>query len=53
MPLEEYTREVVQILENNRMDMGEILVERVKPLRTAEKDGKYQNFLDMFAVMHD
>ncbi len=53
MPLDEYTREVVQILENNRMDKGEILVERVKPLRTAEKDGTYQNFLDMFAVMHD
>ncbi len=53
MPLDEYTREVVQILESNTMDKGEILVERVKPLRTAEKDGKYQEFLDMFAVMHE
>jgi uncharacterized oxidoreductase len=53
MPLDEYTKEVVQILEENTMEKGEILVERVKPLRTAEKDGKYQDFLDMFAVMHD
>ena len=53
MPLADFTREVMQILESNSMEKGEILVERVKPLRTAEKDGKYQEFLDMFAVMHD
>ena len=53
MPLEEYTREVMQILESNTIEKGEILVERVRPLRTAEKDGKYQEFLEMFAVMHD
>jgi uncharacterized oxidoreductase len=53
MPLDEFVHEVVQILENNTIEKGEILVERVKPLRTAEKDGKYQQFLDMFAVMHD
>lgn len=53
MPLDDYIKEVVQILENNTMDKGEILVDRVRPLRTAEKDGKYQEFLDMFAVMHD
>ena len=53
MPLEEYIREVMQILENNTIEKGEILVGRVRPLRTAEKDGKYQEFLDMFAVMHD
>ncbi len=52
MPLHDYINEVVQILENNTIDKGEILVERVKPLRTAEKDGKYQEFLDMFAGMH-
>ncbi len=52
MPLDEYTREVMQILEHNTIEKGEILVERVKPLRTAEKDGKYQEFLDMFAAMH-
>ena len=53
MPLEEYTREVMQILEDNTIEKGEILVDRVRPLRTAEKDGRYQEFLDMFAVMHD
>ena len=53
MPLDEYVKEVVQILEDNTFDKGEILVERVKPLRTAERDGKYQDFLDMFAVMHE
>ena len=53
MPLADFTREVMQILESNSMEKGEILVERVKPLRTAEKDGKYQEFLDMFAVMHN
>ena len=53
MPLDDYTSEVMQILETNTIDKGEILVERVKPLRTAEQDGKYQQFLDMFATMHD
>jgi uncharacterized oxidoreductase len=46
MPLDEYIQEVVQILESNTSEKGEILVDRVKPLRTAEKDGKYQEFLD-------
>ena len=53
MPLDVYIAEVMQILEKNTMEKGEILVERVKPLRTAEKDGKYQDFLNMFAAMHD
>jgi uncharacterized oxidoreductase len=53
MPLDEYIKEVMQILENNTMEKGEILVARVRPLRTAEKDCTYQEFLDMFAVMHD
>lgn len=53
MPLDEYTAEVMRLLERNTFDKGEILVERVKPLRTAERDGKYQQFLDMFATMHD
>jgi uncharacterized oxidoreductase len=53
MPLDEYTREVMDILEKNTMEKGEILVNRVRPLRTAERDGKYQEFLDMFAAMHD
>jgi uncharacterized oxidoreductase len=46
MPLDEYIQEVVQILESNTIEKGEILVDRVKPLRTAEKDGKYQELLD-------
>ena len=53
MPLDEYVKEVVQILASNTIEKGEILVERVKPLRTAEKDGKYEEFLDMFAAMHN
>ena len=53
MPLDEYTTEVMQLLESNTLEKGEILVNRVKPLRNAEKDGKYQQFLDMFAGMHD
>ena len=53
MPLDDYIKEVVQILEENTMEKGEVLVERVKPMRTAEKDGKYQQLLDMFAGMHD
>lgn len=53
MPLDDYIKEVIQILESNTFDKGEVLVERVKPLRTAEKDGKYQDFLNMFATMHD
>jgi len=53
MPLDEFTREVMQILENNTIEKGEILVERVKPLRWAEKDGKYQDFLNAFASFHD
>lgn len=53
MPLEDYTREVMELLEKNHFDKGEILVERVKPLRTAERDGKYEDFLTMFASMHD
>ncbi len=53
MPLEDFTKEVMQILESNTIEKGEILVERVRPMRTAEKDGRYQEFLDMFARMHD
>ncbi len=53
MPLNEYIKEVMQILENNTIEKGEILVERVKPMRTAEKDGKYQQLMDTFATMHD
>ena len=53
MPLKDYVAEVVQILESNSIEKGEVLVERVKPLRWAEKNGQYQTFLDRFASMHD
>lgn len=53
MPLDDYITEVMHILETNSIEKGEILVDRVKPLRTAERDGKYQQFLNMFATMHD
>ncbi len=53
MPLKDYVDEVVQILESNSAEKGEVLVERVKPLRWAEKNGEYDKFLDMFASMHD
>ena len=52
MPLDAFVKEVVQILEDDTIEKGEILVESVRPLRTAERDGKYQEFLDMFAAMH-
>lgn len=53
MPLQEFTDEVISILDENRIEKGEVLVERVKPLRWAEKNGSYQNMLDMFASFHD
>jgi uncharacterized oxidoreductase len=53
MPLKEFTQEVIQILERNDIEKGEILVERVKPLRWAEKNGDYQKSLEMLAARHD
>ncbi len=53
MPLDAFTREVVQILESNRIEKGEILVENVKPLRWAEKNGNYEQMLQTLAAMHD
>ncbi len=50
MPLDAFIKEVVQILENGTIEKGEILVERVKPLRWAEKNGDYQKMLEMFAA---
>jgi uncharacterized oxidoreductase len=48
MPLADYTREVMQILEENRIERGEVLVENVKPLRWAEKTGTYDQMVEMF-----
>ncbi len=51
MPLDAFTNEVMEILESGDTPKGEVLVEHVKPLRTAEKDGTYQQFMDRFATM--
>ena len=53
MPLDAFTKEVVQILENGPMEKGEILVESVRPLRWAEKNGSYETLMDVFSTMHD
>ena len=45
MPLNEFTAEVMQILTENKAEKGEILVERVKPMRWAEKNGEYEQML--------
>ncbi|AXC09801.1 Oxidoreductase, short-chain dehydrogenase/reductase family [Acidisarcina polymorpha] len=45
MPLDEFITEVMQILESGNTPKGEILVERVKPLRWAEKNGSYEQLL--------
>lgn len=41
MPLADYTAEVISLIERGETPRGEILVERVKPLRRAEIDGNY------------
>ncbi len=46
MPLADYTAEVMSILESNSIEKGEVLVERVKPMRWAEKDGTYAGMLE-------
>ena len=53
MPLDEFTAEVLQILENNQLEKGEILVDRVKPSRWAEKNGDYGKLLEMYASFHE
>ena len=45
MPLDEFTAEVIQLLESGETPKGEVLVERVKPLRWAEKNGNYEKML--------
>jgi len=41
MPLADYTAEVIGLIDRAETPRGEILVERVKPLRRAEIDGNY------------
>lgn len=45
MPLADFTQEVVQLIGDNNLPQGEILVERVTAFRWAEKDGKYEQLL--------
>lgn len=42
MPLADYVREVMQLLAAPNPPQGEILVERVQPLRRAESSGEYE-----------
>jgi uncharacterized oxidoreductase len=50
MPLAEYTSEVISILKDpKKIEKGEILVDKVKPLRWAERDGSYNQILEAFA----
>jgi uncharacterized oxidoreductase len=42
MPLADYIAEAMQLLSDTDSSHGEILVERVKPLRWAEKNGDYE-----------
>ncbi len=50
MPLDAYTAEVMSILKDpSKIEKGEVLTENVKPLRWAEKNGNYDQFLEMFA----
>lgn len=47
MPLKDYIAETVKILKTSP-DVTEICVERVKPLRFAEKNGIYDGFFNKF-----
>lgn len=51
MPLSDYISEVLHLLEIGDLPKGEILVERVKPLRWAEKEGKYDAVMEMLASL--
>ncbi len=47
MPLSDYADEVMRALEGSDLPHGEVLVERVKPLRWAERDGTYEKVFTM------
>ncbi len=51
MPLDDYIREVIQILSTNDIQKGEVLVERVKPMRFAERNGTYEQMLEAVGNM--
>lgn len=46
MPLKDFIYEVMQLLESGNTPRGEILVENVKGLRWAEKNGNYEKILN-------
>ena len=48
MPLDAFTSEVMAILQSNTIEKGEVLVDSVKHLRWAERDGHYEQTLEMF-----
>lgn len=50
MPLAEFIAETMTILEAGGLTHGEILVERVKPMRWAERDGHYDK---LYAAMNN
>lgn len=47
MPLADYLRDTFAIL-NEQPDANEVIIDRVKPLRFAEKNGDYDNFYRTF-----
>ena len=49
VPLDAYVAEVMQLLERNDHPRGEVLVERDRNRRWAERDGRYE---DVFAAMN-
>lgn len=51
MPLDEYIKEVIDIIESGNTPEGEILVERVKGFRAAERSGNYDKFFKELNAM--
>jgi len=51
MPLNEYIEEVVEIIKSGNTTDGEILVERVKILRLAERNGVYDKTFEQLNTM--
>lgn len=50
MPLDAYVAEVMTLLAKGDTPKGEVLVEAVKPLRWAEKNGQYEQMVTMFGA---
>lgn len=52
MPLADYTSEVIGLIERGDTPRGEILVERVKPLRWSEVNGNYEQVYGLLNGTH-